>query len=126
MRHRTTGDRASSSTVLSCDRILVLEHGRIVEQGTTPRCRRQRLYARLARLQFEARSRSSEPKRLPLCNAALICRTEQTGDVMPYRRAVCADAPLSRNFPESIILRFSPCWFTTPMCRTDHQRVTGI
>ena len=42
------------ATVLSCDRILVLDHGRIVEQGThTQLSAAGGLYARLAKLQFE-------------------------------------------------------------------------
>lgn len=41
------------ATVLSADRILVMEHGRIVEEGThTALVARGGLYARLARLQF--------------------------------------------------------------------------
>ena len=55
MRHRTTLVIAHRlSTVLSCDRILVMEQGRIVEQGThASLVAANGLYARLARLQFE-------------------------------------------------------------------------
>jgi len=55
MRHRTTLVIAHRlATVLSCDRILVMEHGRIVEQGTHAQLvAANGLYARLARLQFE-------------------------------------------------------------------------
>jgi ATP-binding cassette subfamily B protein len=55
MRHRTTLVIAHRlATVLSCDRILVMEQGRIVEQGThTSLVAAGGLYARLARLQFE-------------------------------------------------------------------------
>jgi ATP-binding cassette, subfamily B, bacterial len=55
MRHRTTLVIAHRlATVLSCDRILVMEQGRIVEQGThTSLVAANGLYARLARLQFE-------------------------------------------------------------------------
>src|SRR4051812_49092869 len=55
MAHRTTLVIAHRlATVLSCDRILVLDHGRIVEQGThATLVAAGGLYARLARLQFE-------------------------------------------------------------------------
>ncbi|MGE0564003.1 MAG: ABC transporter transmembrane domain-containing protein [Pseudolabrys sp.] len=43
------------ATVLSCDRILVMDHGRIVEEGTHASLTAAGgLYARLAKLQFEA------------------------------------------------------------------------
>jgi ATP-binding cassette subfamily B protein len=42
------------ATVLSCDRILVLDAGRIVEQGTHAQLAAAGgLYARLAKLQFQ-------------------------------------------------------------------------
>src|SRR5205085_5845280 len=55
MRHRTTLVIAHRlATVLSCDRILVLDHGRIVEQGTHAQLSAAGgLYARLAKLQFQ-------------------------------------------------------------------------
>ncbi|TKT70783.1 ABC transporter ATP-binding protein/permease [Afipia massiliensis] len=55
MSHRTTLVIAHRlATVLSCDRILVIENGRIVEQGThASLVAANGLYARLARLQFE-------------------------------------------------------------------------
>ncbi len=55
MHHRTTLVIAHRlATVLSCDRILVMDQGRIVEQGThASLVAANGLYARLARLQFE-------------------------------------------------------------------------
>ena len=55
IRHRTTLVIAHRlATVLSCDRILVMDQGRIVEQGThASLVAAGGLYARLARLQFE-------------------------------------------------------------------------
>ncbi|HKO71027.1 MAG TPA: ABC transporter transmembrane domain-containing protein [Bradyrhizobium sp.] len=55
MKHRTTLVIAHRlATVLSCDRIMVLDQGRIVEQGThASLAAANGLYARLARLQFE-------------------------------------------------------------------------
>ena len=55
MRERTTIVIAHRlATVLSADRILVMEAGRVVEEGTHETLvRRDGLYARLARLQFE-------------------------------------------------------------------------
>src|SRR5215212_8132713 len=55
MRHRTTLVIAHRlATVLSCDRIMVMDQGRIVEQGTHASLVADNgLYARLARLQFE-------------------------------------------------------------------------
>jgi len=55
MRHRTTLVITHRlATVLSCDRILVLDQGRIVEQGShASLVAANGLYARLARLQFD-------------------------------------------------------------------------
>jgi ATP-binding cassette, subfamily B, bacterial len=55
MQERTTLVIAHRlATVLSCDRILVIDHGRIVEEGTHESLiARGGLYARLARLQFQ-------------------------------------------------------------------------
>ncbi len=52
------------ATVLSCDRILVLDRGRIVEEGTHDSLvQRGGLYARLARLQFDTLRRRSRAAR---------------------------------------------------------------
>jgi ATP-binding cassette subfamily B protein len=55
MQHRTTLVIAHRlATVLSCDRILVMEAGRIVEEGSHGQLvARSGLYARLAKLQFQ-------------------------------------------------------------------------
>jgi len=55
MKQRTTLVIAHRlATVLSCDRILVMDDGRIVEQGTHEQLvAAGGLYARLAKLQFE-------------------------------------------------------------------------
>jgi ATP-binding cassette subfamily B protein len=55
MQHRTTLVIAHRlATVLSCDRILVMEAGRIVEEGSHEQLvARSGLYARLAKLQFQ-------------------------------------------------------------------------
>jgi ATP-binding cassette subfamily B protein len=55
MQHRTTLVIAHRlATVLSCDRIVVLDHGKVVEEGThTSLVATGGLYARLARLQFQ-------------------------------------------------------------------------
>jgi len=58
MEHRTTIVIAHRlATVRAADRIVVMDDGRIVEEGThATLTRREGLYARLARLQFEDRA----------------------------------------------------------------------
>jgi len=65
MRGRTTLVIAHRlATVLKADRILVLEVGQIVEQGTHAELVvRDSVYARLARLQFEAGAAGLAPNR---------------------------------------------------------------
>jgi ATP-binding cassette subfamily B protein len=55
MQNRTTLVIAHRlATVLSCDRIIVLDHGKIVEEGTHEHLAGNGgLYARLAKLQFQ-------------------------------------------------------------------------
>ena len=62
MRDRTTIVIAHRlATVLKADRILVLDQGRIVEEGTHESLiRLGGLYAKLARLQFDQGSRAFE------------------------------------------------------------------
>ena len=88
MRDRTTLVIAHRlATVLSCDRILVMDQGRIVEEGTHAQLvAAGGLYARLARLQFEADCdvvrlasvQSSEP----------VLHAAKAGDQIPISRAV--------------------------------------
>ena len=69
MRHRTTLVIAHRlATVLSCDRILVMDQGRIVEQGThASLVAADGLYARLARLQFEGMRNRNRPHLAQRC-----------------------------------------------------------
>ena len=116
MRHRTTLVIAHRlATVLSCDRILVMEQGRIVEQGThASLVAANGLYARLARLQFEGRERRTAndvslniaaPIRYPrnfvdsivpagTYGAAYAPNRDRT-TIMPYRRGSFALTPPS-------------------------------
>ena len=98
MRHRTTLVIAHRlATVLSCDRIMVMDQGRIVEQGTHAELvAANGLYARLARLQFEggiekAGTRTSRACCSPVNNLVLI--EQERG--MPYRRGGFALTPPS-------------------------------
>ena len=93
MRHRTTLVIAHRlATVLSCDRIMVMDQGRIVEQGTHAELvAANGLYARLARLQFEgdikkARNQNGDPVFVDSPVATSFEIEQERG--MPYRREV--------------------------------------
>ena len=97
MRHRTTLVIAHRlATVLSCDRILVMDQGRIVEQGTHAELvAANGLYARLARLQFEGGIEKREPeRRVPVVTPFNLGSIEQERG-MPYRRGGFALTPPS-------------------------------
>ncbi len=87
MKHRTTLVIAHRlATVLSCDRILVMEHGRIVEQGThASLVAANGLYARLARLQFEGVS--ADDGRLATASIPSVSSTARPDVVHARRRA---------------------------------------
>ncbi len=102
MRHRTTLVIAHRlATVLSCDRILVMDQGRIVEQGTHAELvAANGLYARLARLQFEGAKRREPERRAACCNPVHLW-SDRTGEghALPPRR-FRAYAAVARDIPD--------------------------
>jgi len=55
------------ATILNCDRIVVMDGGQVVEQGTHAQLvAAGGLYARLADLQFNGRAHEAEPRTTPV------------------------------------------------------------